>query len=54
MGATLAALLPGARPPGPKRLLPRLSVPLLWSTGPLAGACRATPAQALPEGAVAN
>ncbi|VTJ63529.1 Hypothetical predicted protein, partial [Marmota monax] len=49
-----AALQPGARPLGPKRLLPRLSVPLLRSTGPLAGGCRTTPEQALPEGAAAN
>ncbi|VTJ87589.1 Hypothetical predicted protein, partial [Marmota monax] len=45
---------PGARPLGPKRLPPQLSVPLLQSTGPLAGGCRTTPEQALPEGAAAN
>ncbi|VTJ59268.1 Hypothetical predicted protein, partial [Marmota monax] len=49
-----AALQPGARPQGPKRLPPWLSVPLLRSTGPLAGGCRTTPEQALPEGAAAN
>ncbi|VTJ64307.1 Hypothetical predicted protein [Marmota monax] len=49
-----AALQPSARPLGPKRLPPRLSVPLLRSTGPLAGGSRTTPEQALPEGAAAN
>ncbi|VTJ70150.1 Hypothetical predicted protein, partial [Marmota monax] len=48
------ALQPGARPLGPKRLLPWLSGPLLQSTGPFAGGCRTTPEQALPEGAAAN
>ncbi|VTJ89287.1 Hypothetical predicted protein, partial [Marmota monax] len=43
-----AALQPGAPPLGPKRL-PPLSIPLLRSTGPLAGGCRTTPEKALPE-----
>ncbi|VTJ89836.1 Hypothetical predicted protein, partial [Marmota monax] len=44
-----AALQPGARPQGPKRLPPRLSVPLLRSTGPLAGGAERPQSRLCPK-----